>query len=333
MDNKKFKKIICNNWINNDCKFMKEKERCNFAHGNEDIIKVDCRNYANCFNEECKFIHHPNWNPYDNKNDCLICLDPKKICNKENKKYKHINDIKEVIKKDISKIPEDDDFPELVKTKEKETKNDNINIDKINYTYSEILTSKIKSDLNINPKRDINNEIIEIKNELKKKYICLKGLNPNDWADCDEIDDIEHEIIKLKNRYNKIKNEGKKDNIFDDNLNLNIIFMENDKNENINNNVLDVIPDIKLTINGILCDNIEEITIKTNNENQEKNDNVEILIDNMEKQINKYIETIKEYIINTVKDDYLKYMFINNLNEITFNIIKLKNDYKDVINN
>lgn len=329
MDNNKFKKIICKNWIEKKCRFMNNSNLCSFAHGKDDIIKNKCLNNIYCWNEKCNYEHPKEWNPYNNKKDCLLCL--KGYCTKENKKYNHINDIKEeeVIKKDIFKIPEKEEFPELVKSKEKKTNNYNINMNKLNYVYSEILTYKIKNDLNIKSSEAIDNEMIDIKNKLRKNYIYLKGLNPNDWADSDEIEKTNEEIIILKDKYNKIKNKNEKNDIFYDNLDLDIIFMED--NENKNNNDFDLVPDINFTINGLPCDNIKEITKKDNNE--EKNNNIKILIENIKKQINKYIKIIKEHIINEVKDDYIKYILINNLNEIKIKTNIFEENYNDVLNN
>lgn len=49
--------------------------------------KRHCINKSKCYDETCLFIHSNNWNPYNNKVECLNCK--KGFCNKINKKYKH----------------------------------------------------------------------------------------------------------------------------------------------------------------------------------------------------------------------------------------------------
>lgn len=320
--NNKIKRNICKNWINNDCKFMKHKKKCNFAHGKSDIIKYECLNGVECWNDKCDFNHPKSWNPYVNKKECLNCING--YCDKQNNKYNHIkvSDINNINRENIKKeLPNfEKDFPKIVKNNNKEI---------YNYTYSEILTSNLKNDLNIETKNidDVNNEMIKIRYELREKYIYLKKLNPNDWVDYDEIDKTKEEIIHLKDKYNKNKTKDKINDIFDDELNLDIIFM-NDNNEY--NKVPDVFPDIKLTINGIEIDNMIENSILKNKNKNRENEDIEILIKSMKNQINNYNKQIKKYINNIVKDDHLKYILTNNLNEILFKINLFENNYKDI---
>lgn len=67
-----------------------EKSDMNNNYKNIKIIKNkrDCINKSKCYNETCPFVHPVNWNPEDNKIECLNCK--KGFCNKCNKKYKHI---------------------------------------------------------------------------------------------------------------------------------------------------------------------------------------------------------------------------------------------------
>lgn len=214
------KKIICNHWKKNNCKFMNSHEKCTFAHGEYDIIKEKCLNDIYCWNEECNFEHPNGWNPYDNKKDCLICLDSKIICDKENKKYKHVDkivdgiiDIKkeEIIKEYSTKLKDVNIFPVLVKTKEKEIKNDNEK-----YKYSEILTNNIKDDLNImknnNQKNDdslyldnINNDTSDIdiveNNEIPKVNITINSFD----IDNDFISDNSNTKILIENMEREFK--------------------------------------------------------------------------------------------------------------------------------
>lgn len=298
--NNKIKSVICNNWLNNNCKFIKEK--CNFAHGEDDIIKYECLNGIKCWNENCRFNHSKQWNPYDNKEECLMCK--KGYCNKKNNKYNHSKNNNDTnnIKKEMFNFEKE--FSEIIKN----------NHDK-----------EIK-DSNIKPK-NINDEIIKIKDELKKNYIFLKKLNPNEWADFEEIDKTNSEIIELKDKYNKIKNKDEKSDIFDNDLNLENIFMD-DNNENF-----DVkLPNIKFTINGISVDNKSGHSILEIIDKNQENNNIDILIKNMETEIKKYNEQIKINVNNTIRDNHIKYILINNLNKISSYLNLFKNNYEDIKN-
>lgn len=310
--NNKIKSVICNNWLNNNCKFIKEK--CSFAHGKDDIIKYKCLNGIKCWNENCRFNHPEQWNPYDNKEECLICK--MGYCNKKNNKYNHSKNDKNDddinnIKKEMFNFEKE--FSEIIKNNhDKEIK-------------EEIKDSNIKTK-NIND-NNIYNEIIEIKDKLKKNYIFLKKLNPNEWADYEEIDKTNNEITELKDRYNKIKNKDEKSDIFDNDLNLENIFMDD------NNEIFDVkIPNINFTVNGISIDNKSNYSIlEIIDKNQEKN-NIDILIKSMETEIKKYNEQIKININNTIKDNHIKYILINNLNKISSCLNLFKNNYEDIKN-
>lgn len=150
-----------------------------------------------------------------------------------------------------------------------------------------------KSDINSNDKilKETENNI---RKQLKDNYILLKNLNPNDWSDDIDMENIRSDIKILKEKYNKIK-DIKKIDIFEDNLDLDIIFNENNNNENVN-----------------------------------INDDIKNLINILEMNFKSYNEKIKENINNMFKNDYLKFILINNLNEINSKIIKFKNNYKDI---
>lgn len=53
------KTIICNYWKKGICKFMIKPEKCNFAHGSDDIrtITINCRYGSFCHNVDCMFFH------------------------------------------------------------------------------------------------------------------------------------------------------------------------------------------------------------------------------------------------------------------------------------
>lgn len=54
-----FKSTICLYWENKSCRFMKNPEKCEFAHGEIDIKNntVNCKYGIRCNNSECCFYH------------------------------------------------------------------------------------------------------------------------------------------------------------------------------------------------------------------------------------------------------------------------------------
>ncbi len=328
----KFKKIIiCKHYENNSCKFMNTKELCSYAHGENDIIKNKCFNGINCFDEKCNYEHPEDWNPENNKLYCIFC--DKGFCNKENTKYKHINindNIKEDNKDIILDIPKNKDFPEIIKNK---TIN-NENIKSHEYKYSDILKSSINNckekeindenlkeiEKNIKKKLNINsdNNIKDIKKQLEGNYILLSKLDHKNWSNYEEIDNIKDDINKLEDKYNNLKKIDKKVNILDNDLNLNTIFNEN--NNEYKEDIEDkYIPNIYFNI--------------TYEENKDIDDNIHNLIKNMEKDFKIYIKKIKINLNDTIKNEYLKIMLINNLNKIQSKINLFENNYKDIIKN
>lgn len=350
MDNKIYKTVICRHY--NSARGCDKGDNCGFAHGEKDLRKKKCDSYDKCWDEDCylNFSHPPKWNAYDNKEECLIC--EKGYCNKLNKRFKHIIDNYNFDIKDDKNnkmdIPKDRDFPDLIKTN-KQNNNESNKDNK--YKYSEILTSNLKNKLNIKDNKimdeeyDSEKDILEnipnitltinisdekssinsndnnlehnmsnyeklketennIVKQLKDNYILLKNLDPNDWSDDVEIDNIRSNIKILEEKYNKIK-DIKKIDIFEDNLNLDIIFNEN------NNNEFYPIP-------SIISNNINI------------NNDIKNLVNILETDFKSYNEKIKENINNILKNDDLKFILMNNLNEINFKIIKFKNNYEDI---
>jgi hypothetical protein len=343
----KNKRVICKHWEEKKCKFMNNPKICSFSHGEDDIIKNECFNGVYCWNEECNYYHPKDWNPYINKKECLICK--KEYCNKENKKYNHIKDTNiNYIKEDngniISYVSKNEDFPEIIKNK---------NNNKIIYErkYSDILKSKIKDskedikyykkvqetnpDLNktykINEIKSENKDIlITIKKELYNEYKYLSKLDSTEWANYDEIEDIKDKIKNLEHEYKKIKNTYNKDDIFDDNINLDIIFNENIRDNFLEENEETPTTTINLIINGIeINDNIILDNI-SKNINKELNNNINKLIEKMEKEFKIVSEEVKDNINEIIKNKHLKFILINNLNEISSMIKLFKNNYYDV---
>lgn len=292
--NNKYKKDICNNWKEGKCKY--DKRDCLFAHGNEDIIKTKCRNGNDCYNENCLYEHPNEWNPYNNKKECLFCS--KGFCNKKDMKYNHIIN--------------NNDFPKLTKSKD---------INK--YKYSKILTLDLKNKLNI------EESIHEKKDELSFEQICDIPL-----PESTEYEDIIFEIDS-KRKYISILQEKSKDwSLLEEEYNeiieeINNIKQEIKSLENIKNNEQ---PNIDIKINGMDFKNIDLKNILTvNNIVLNKEDEIYNLIQDMKKIIKIYNKEIKQSINNKIENEYFKFIFINNINNIQVMVDLFEDNYKDIV--
>ncbi len=334
MENNNKRKIeLCKNWTKNECKYSKDK--CNFAHGEDDLLKKYCLSGEFCYNENCNYNHPKEWNPYNNKKECIFCLNG--YCNKENNKYNHKNISKNISKNNeevILNIPENEDFPEIIKSKY--TNNINKDMNKYNLIDHKNEDNKnnlkeieknIKTKLNINKDNNEDN-LINIKKQLKENYILLSKLDQKKWENYEEVDDIKYKINNLEKEYNKNKNRDEKENIENDILNLDTIFNENYDNKNIEEE--DNFPNVKLTINGIEFDNyINNESTLIIEKDKKVNNNIKTLINNMEKYFKIYNEKIKNKISYIIKDDHIKFILINNLNEISSIIDLFRNNCED----
>jgi hypothetical protein len=301
MDNKKYKVELCKYY--NSPKGCDKGIKCPFAHG-EDDIKNNCLSGINCWNENCIYNHPEGWNPENNKKECLICYKYENICNKENPKYKHIN----------PHILMNEDFPEIIKNKSP----NNLNKE-ITFKYSDVLNNN-NNNISKKYKEELLNEednMVNIKKQITNNYMLLKELDPSDWANYDEIDNIKKDINILEEKIHKFKQENKND-IFEDNLNLDFIFTE-DNNEHEKPLKEDIIPDISISIN------IYETNDKTENINKLKH-----LIEKFEEDFELHNKEIKQKINNIIQNDYFKFILINNLNEISSKINLFKNNYEDI---
>lgn len=157
-------------------------------------------------------------------------------------------------------------------------------------------------------KENKNSEIDNMENDKKVKF----NMNINESFILNDNDKQ-----KINNRKNEISYSDilKKLNNSDDN-----------KKENENMNI-----PIQFNINGT--------NIKDLNENiKEKENDIDImkLINDMEDVFKKYDKDIKQFINDRIKDNYIKYIFLNNLNEIKMEIDLFKNNFRDmstIINN
>lgn len=291
MLNNKYKKEICLYWKNGKCR--KESKDCSFAHGKNDIMNEDCLNGIRCYNENCKFNHPEEWDPLNNKKECNFCI--KGFCNKENKKFKHIN------------VKCDNEIIEINKNKNKEfifNENDFPELDK---------NSVNKKCL------DINEDIFEIKKKLYQNYKLLSSTT--DWSEDFEID---NNIKELNNKYKELKQNIYKQNeeIFNNDLNLNIFDFESDiENEELGYKNT---PNIEISINGININDSTEKDIQDINK-----DEILILLNKLEKTNIKMILEIKKLLDYKYKnnENILKYKY--QLNKTISDIYLLKNNYND----
>jgi hypothetical protein len=96
-----------------------------------------------------------------------------------------------------------------------------------------------------------------------------------------------------------------------------------DLSEDNINNLFD--NNVKMAINGIdIKDNKSILKLISENNNDSK-----ILIENMEEEFRNYSKKIKKNINNDIKNDNIKIVLINNLNEILSMINLLKSNYED----
>lgn len=313
--NNKYKKDICNNWNEGKCKY--DKKDCLFAHGKEDIIKSKCRNGNDCYNEDCLYEHPNEWNPYNNKKECMFCS--KGFCNKKDIKYNHIIDnnyIKKDIIKEVDKNIElklnNEDFPELIKSKD-------IN----EYKYSKILTFDLKNKLNI------EDSIHEKNDELSFEQICDIPL-----PESTEYEDIIFEIESKRKYIGKLKEKSKDWSLSEEDYNeimeeINNIKQEIKRLENINDNEQ---PNIDIKINGIDFKNIDLKNILTVNNTilNKKEDKIYNLIKDMKKSIKIYNKEIKQSIDNKIRNDYFKFILINNINNMQVMVDLFEDNYKDI---
>lgn len=181
--------------------------KCNYAHGENELrsYKKKCVNGLDCFKKDCQFTHPEDW---DHKKNMRICEFFKNgyCINKDNCKFKHINEdeidnIKENIKiTEIDKsivVNNNEEFPEI---KENIKTNDEI------LEYKSLTGSNENNDnINKKQKHNLSSNIEVFVNGVE--YDDEKNmLNINEG-----INEIEDLINKLQNDFLKFTNKIKKD--------------------------------------------------------------------------------------------------------------------------
>lgn len=286
--NIKYKVELCKNWEKGNCKY---NDKCNFAHGEKDLIKLMCFNGIECYNEKCNYNHPDGWNAYDNKKECIFCS--KGFCDKSNLKYKHI------INEDYSKNDKSQNF-EINKNKETEK----VNIyDEKDFPQLLKFNNKVKEYMNTNNENyEEYTDILNIKKQLYNNYKYLSKLDKNSWSDDLEIQETNDKIKILNDKYNILKNKYKKEceNVLNDNLNLEILELNDNQ---IKYDMDAYVPNIKIIINGIDLDGCNDMD----------NGNIYKTVINMEDYINVCINKIRYKLDNIIikdnkqKDNILNY--------------------------
>lgn len=274
-------------------------EKCLFAHSNNELR---CIFDDDCSNKYCERVHL--------KRDKNIIT---KI--KENKKDENYNkiDIKDEKEFPIinNYVKNMEDTKKLYSDIVKEENNeDNTTI----YKYSNNLTSNLKNVLNI--KSDDNNNLEEKERKLTDINKSLQDLNrelsqidKNDWTNSIEVQDIEEKMEYLELKKKNLEKE------------INILKSEKKDISKFNDKVNESkLPEISVTIT--------EINIKNNSKNKGE---ILISLDNIEKDFLSFNENVKQKINYKVKDEYHKFMLLNNLNNISSKISLFRNNYEDII--
>lgn len=230
--------------------------------------------------------------------------------NKKNQKYKHVNIDDKHKNQDINPS---DRFSEITK------KDINIGekINKDNVTYNE---DKKYSDY------EDYDKIISLKKELYMEYLYISKLDHNDWSNDIYIEESQNNIKKIRDKYVVLKEKNIKEDVFNNDLNLQIL-----ENEDINyNNCSDDEQDntnlnINITLNNIPIEDF------TKSELSKKDDKILNIIEEMENINKNYIINIK-YLLdrnNIIKNDEDKLFLKFDLNNIMKKLYLFKLNYID----
>lgn len=195
----KYKTQLCRFYKNGVCD---KKDKCFYAHGIEELkkIKKDCIGQLKCYDESCSFNHPNDWNPYDNKIECLYCK--KGNCNKINKRYIHIKNNVTNFKFVVNKIIL---VNRIIRYLKKVENNNKLNNDIIK-DKNETFINDLKNNNNI------NNLICQMENNLDLYYEkiidSINNININDYFKINmklHINDIKSKIMLLKYNLEDLK--------------------------------------------------------------------------------------------------------------------------------
>lgn len=189
MENRNIKTTICSFWKKGNCKYMKQYEECQFAHGVKDLKKVECLYKNDCININCPFLHIK----IEKTFDLIDFVKDKKIKNKKTK-GKLVE-----IKSKNNENTEINQERENIKICKKNVLNNNIHIPVHEKDLNKLLNYV---DLYYLTKIEKDNE------ELKSKIINLEN-TINDLKNKIDVDHIKSffnckNISMVKNRCNRV---------------------------------------------------------------------------------------------------------------------------------
>lgn len=195
----------------------KSKEKCSYAHGEDDLRKKWCKHYEKCWNKYCEYDHPPNWNYKDNIKTCNYYKNG--FCRNDNYcNFKHIiGDIKEDNVKVDEKIYKDldinnyNEFPFL-----KEDTNFNIVKEENNNNENDQNKTVIFENFNHDNKKDniFEDNKIKIK-DLSNVEIFVNGVEYNNTDNIINIsDEKNNKVIENNNEFHVLKE--KEDNATED---------------------------------------------------------------------------------------------------------------------
>lgn len=260
------KSIICKYFLNGKCKFMNNSNKCQFAHGENELVKIECKYKQHCTNPKCTYNHDAINNDYSKPNNYVYepiinkIYKNKKLDNYSSKTYYLKNKFKFIINRIIlnikiktflkNKIIKQNEFIHNNNIKEIYNILKKFNINKNLEKLENILNCHFKPDtLNLQN----TNNIIEIRNNNKtflsfQKYYNLGNMilkDENNWKSIIKnmiCFNNEKNIYKVKNRALRIiklidikyKSINKLQNIIDNNnFSIRKIF-------NMNNNLFNI---------------------------------------------------------------------------------------------
>lgn len=177
------KTILCKYYLTGKCRFMKKSNMCLFAHGNSDLIKIECKYKQYCNNINCNYSHDViYYNPPAFIHEPIL----KTICNK-NKKNNNKKIFASIDSKDnIQVIPFSNNFKNVVNTIilnikiKKFLKNKKIDSIKNikNKNCDKCYNNKIKDIYNILKKYNLNTNLKEL-GYILNQYFLYNDLNKN----------------------------------------------------------------------------------------------------------------------------------------------------------
>ena len=303
------KTTICEYYKTNTCKFMKNSKLCSFAHGEDDLNKINCIYGNNCYNSDCNF-YHPDCDIVCDRNLEINISDiiSKNKIKRKTPLYKRISKDILPVSKDILPVSKD------ILPVSKDNTCDNIKILKKG-EFEKIIEVNIDENNNLNKLLDyVDNYYINIINN--KDYIIDEKIKI--------IKRLKNELKEYKTKYNEsITNSITNNNEIKKSVSKNI-----DENEptpicitdaNITNNIENITDDIVIDkkfikyykLGKLINDNKDMVNNETifnyfNNKNismiKNRCNRIYIIINHMKNNNFKYITSSIRNIFHMKKD-------------------------------